>query len=49
LQIGKFECEYRAVQREELTDFLLAEGCKSVEWKYPSDTSFYHPIVIAKK
>ena len=24
LQIGKFECEYRATRREELTELLLA-------------------------
>lgn len=46
---NKFECEYRAVSRSELTDLLLASGFKKVEWKFPDDTGFYQPIVIAKK
>ena len=49
LQISKFECEYRATTREELTDLLLSNGCSSVEWKFPDETGFYQPIVVAKK
>jgi len=49
LQISKFECEYRAVLREELTDLLVSNGCSSVVWKFPKETDFYQPIVIAKK
>ena len=49
LQISKFECEYRATRRDELTNLLVASGCKSVEWKFPEETGFYQPIVIAKK
>ncbi|MBR5156232.1 MAG: class I SAM-dependent methyltransferase [Clostridia bacterium] len=49
LEISKFECEYRAVSREELTKLLTLNGCSSVEWKFPEDTGFYQPIVIAKK
>lgn len=49
LQISKFDCEYRAIRREELTDLLLANGCSSVEWKFTEETGFYQPIVIAKK
>lgn len=48
LQISKFPCEYRATRREELTDLLLQEGC-TVEWKFPEETGFYQPIVIARK
>lgn len=48
LQISKFDCEYRAVRRQELTDMLMANGC-SVEWKFPEETGFYQPIVMAKK
>ena len=48
LQISKFDCEYRAVRRQELTDILMANGC-SVEWKFPEETGFYQPIVMAKK
>lgn len=49
LQISKFECEYRATRREELTNLLLSNGCSHVEWKFPEETGFYQPIVIAKK
>lgn len=49
LQISKYECEYRATRREELTELLLANGCSEAVWKYPEETGFYQPIVIAKK
>ena len=49
LQIHKFECEYRATRREELTALLLAHGCKEVSWKFPDETGFYQPILIARK
>ena len=49
LQISKFGCEYRAVRREELTNLLLAGGCSEVNWKFPEETGFYQPIVIARK
>lgn len=49
LEIRKFECEYRATHREELTNLLVANGCKKVIWKFPEETGFYQPIVIAKK
>ena len=49
LQISRFDCEYRATRREELTNLLVKNGCSSVEWKFPEETGFYQPIVIAKK
>ena len=49
LQIGKFECEYRATRRSELTELLIKYGCREVEWLFPEETGFYQPIVIAKK
>ena len=49
LQVGKFECEYRATRREELTKLLIASGCNDVQWKFPEETGFYQPILIAKK
>lgn len=48
LHISKFVCEYRAVRREELTDLLLASGCGEVTWKFPEESGFYQPIVIAR-
>lgn len=49
LTISKFDCEYRTVRREELTSLLLDSGCSKVEWKFPEETGFYQPIIIAKK
>jgi SAM-dependent methyltransferase len=49
LQISKFECEYRAVRREELTSLLKSSGCGKVVWKFPKETGFYQPIVVAWK
>ena len=49
LEINKFECEYRATRREELTNLFIAKGCKDVIWMFPKETGFYQPIVIAKK
>ena len=49
LQTSKFVCEYRATRRDEMTDLLYANGCSSVVWKFPEETGFYQPIVIASK
>ena len=49
LQVSKFECEYRATRRQEMTDLLLENGCREVAWKFPEETGFYQPIVIARK
>jgi hypothetical protein len=49
LQISKFECEYRATRREEMTALLKANGCREVTWLFPEETGFYQPIVIARK
>ncbi len=49
LQISKFVCEYRAVRREEMTNLLLSNGCSQVVWKFPEETGFYQPIVVARK
>ena len=49
LQVSKFECEYRATRREEMTKLLFDCGCSKVEWKFPEETGFYQPIVVARK
>ena len=49
LQASKFFCKYRATCRDELTALLLEAGCTEVIWKFPEETGFYQPIVIAKK
>lgn len=48
LQASKFECEYRATRRDEITRLLLDHGCSEVVWKFPEETGFYQPIVVAK-
>ena len=49
LQISKFECDYRATRRDELTSILLANRCSEVAWIPPADSGFYQPIVVARK
>lgn len=49
LQVSKFPCTYRATRREELTELLLNSGCSAVDWKFPEETGFYQPIVVARK
>ncbi len=49
LQVSKFECEYRATRRDEMTKLLLAYGCNKVEWLFSDETGFYQPIVVARK
>ena len=48
-EIQKFECEYRAVRRAELTACLREAGFREVLWRMPEETGFYQPIVIARK
>ena len=49
LGVSRFACEYRATRREELTALLLAAGCREAVWKFPEETGFYQPIVVARK
>ena len=49
LQVSKFDCEYRATRREELTKMLKSNGCKEVSWKMPEETGFYQPVVVARR
>ena len=49
LQVSKFECEYRATRRQEMTNLLMEYGCSEVVWMFPETTGFYQPIVVAKK
>ena len=49
LDIHKFECEYRATRREELTALLRMNGFEEVSWKFLEETDFYQPIVVARK
>ena len=49
LQVSKFDCEYRATRREEMTTLLRKCGCREVNWLFGEETGFYQPIVVAKK
>lgn len=49
LKTSKFECEYRATRRDELTKLFLSVGCRKVEWLFPEETGFYQPVAVAKK
>ena len=49
LHASKFECEYRATPRAEITELLFASGCREVNWLFPEETGFYQPIVLAGK
>ena len=45
----RYVCEYRAVRREELTGLFLSCGCGSAVWKFPEETGFYQPVLVAEK
>ena len=49
LHTSKYECEYRATHRDELTNLLLKYGCSDVKWLFPEETGFYQPIVVGRK
>lgn len=49
LELSKFDCEYRATRRDELTRLLQAAGCSEIKWLFPEDSGFYQPIVVARK
>ena len=49
LQINKFECEYKATRRDELSALFTANGCEEVIWMFPEETGFYQPIIVARK
>ena len=49
LTVNKFECEYRATLRNELTELLTLAGCNKVSWLFPEKSGFYQPIVVARK
>jgi len=49
LEVNKFECEYRAVRRDEMTELFLECGCREVVWMFPDETGFYQPVVVVRK
>jgi len=47
--VKHFPSRYRALQRAELNEALHASGFGEIQWMEPAETSFYQPIVIARK
>lgn len=48
-QVKHFVSRYRALLRAELNEALQDAGFTAVEWLEPQATSFYQPIVVARK
>lgn len=48
-EVSRFECEYRATRREEITALFSSCGCSGVVWLFPEKTGFYQPIVVVRK
>jgi SAM-dependent methyltransferase len=44
-----YACQYRAIKRKELFDSLESSGFRAIEWLMPESSSFYQPIVLARK
>ncbi len=38
---------YRAVLRDEITGILASRGFTNIHWKFPGESGFYQPVVIA--
>lgn len=51
LAVSKFNCAYRAVRRQELTNLLMDAGCAEVQWLMPEESGYYQPVLLvcAKK
>ena len=47
--LSRFECEYRADRRRELTEMLCDAGFGRVSWMMPEETGFYQPVFVAGK
>ncbi len=44
-----YASRYRALKRKELTEGLGSSGFHKIEWLMPESTTFYQPIVVARK
>jgi len=44
-----YASRYRALTRTELTQSLASQGFQQIEWLMPEATTFYQPIVLARK
>ena len=48
-RVKHFVSRYRALQRRELNSALQSAGFTNIDWLEPGATSFYQPIVVARK
>jgi SAM-dependent methyltransferase len=48
-KVNHYAATYRALLRSELNQALHLSGFSQVKWLEPKDTSFYQPIVVARK
>jgi glycine/sarcosine N-methyltransferase len=48
-RVKHFVSRYRALQRQELNLALQSAGFTDIQWLEPGSTSFYQPIVVARK
>lgn len=49
LSVSKFECEYRAVRRDELYSILINNGFSKAKWLFNDESGYYQPIIVATK
>jgi glycine/sarcosine N-methyltransferase len=47
--VKHFASRYRALQRAELNEALEVSGFDEAQWLDPAETSFYQPIILARK
>jgi SAM-dependent methyltransferase len=47
--VKHFVSRYHALQRDDLSNSLEQAGFTAIQWLEPAETSFYQPIVIARK
>jgi glycine/sarcosine N-methyltransferase len=47
--VKHFHSKYRALLRSDLNRALQAAGFGDIEWMEPEDTSYYQPVVVARK
>ena len=44
-----YASQYRAIKRTELSENLESSGFHEIEWLMPESSSFYQPIIVARK
>lgn len=49
LSVSKFECEYKAIRKDELYSVLINNGFSEAKWLSNDESGYYQPIIVAKK